>query len=143
VRELTERYAKEARRHFYVTPTSYLQLLDTFQAVLRRRQAEVHAAQRRYEGGLQKLASTEVQVKAMQRELEGLKPQLIVSGQETAKLMKVIEKETREADKVKLVVQVRRGVPCCLVARPAAVAAWCCAVGLRVGEAVQQHTSFH
>ena len=45
-RLLSERYRKEARRHFYVTPTSYLQLLESFKSLLTRRQNEAEAARR-------------------------------------------------------------------------------------------------
>ena len=56
------RFRKEASRHFYVTPTSYLQLLDSFRVLLTRKQADALTVQRRYEVGLEKLASTESQV---------------------------------------------------------------------------------
>ena len=65
-----------------------------------------HNTHRRYEVGLDKLASTESQVKDMQVELEALQPKLIVSTKETDELMVVIETQTVEADKVKAVVQV-------------------------------------
>lgn len=57
------RYRTEARRHYYVTPTSYLQLLQLFKALLARQQAAVTGQRRRYEVGLEKLASTEEQVR--------------------------------------------------------------------------------
>lgn len=101
------RYREQERRFFYVTPTSYLQLLESFKQLLTRKQSEVTTAQSRYEIGLSKLASTEQQVSGMQEELEALKPRLIVSSQETEKLLLVIQSETAEADKVKKVVQVR------------------------------------
>jgi hypothetical protein len=41
------RFRKEHRRHFYVTPTSYLQLLDCFKMLLARKREEVAGARRR------------------------------------------------------------------------------------------------
>ncbi|KAF5834888.1 hypothetical protein DUNSADRAFT_8192 [Dunaliella salina] len=102
---LTEKFRKEHRRHFYVTPTSYLQLLDCFKMLLARKREEVAGARRRYKTGLDKLASTELQVQGMQAELEALQPQLLASSAETADLMGVIEKQREEADKVKVVVK--------------------------------------
>eukprot|EP00955_Chlamydomonas_euryale_P086339 364207-Chlamydomonas_euryale.AAC.9 len=67
VRELSGRYRTEARRHFYVTPTSYLQLLDSFRVLLAAKQGEVSSARRRYEVGLEKLLSTESQVWSRRR----------------------------------------------------------------------------
>lgn len=61
-RKLGERYAREVRRHTYVTPTSFLQLLDSFSLLLTRRQDEVAARHRRYSVGLEKLLHTESQV---------------------------------------------------------------------------------
>eukprot|EP00798_Chlamydomonas_sp_ICE-L_P021154 gene21154-28043_t len=104
-RVLSEKYRKEARRHFYVTPTSYLQLLASFKTLLNRKQDEALTARRRYEIGLEKLATTESSVLEMQSELEALQPKLIVSTKETEDLMEVIEGQTVEADKVKVVVQ--------------------------------------
>ncbi|GFR40055.1 hypothetical protein Agub_g593 [Astrephomene gubernaculifera] len=104
-RALTDRYLREARRRFYVTPTSYLQLLDCFKNLLRRQQQAVSAQRRRYEVGLQKLASTEEQVLTMRKELEEKQPRLISSGRETAELIALVEAQTAEADKVKTLVE--------------------------------------
>ena len=74
---------------------------------------------RRYEVGLEKLASTEAQVQGMQSELEALQPKLIASTKETEQLMVVIEAQTVEADKVKAVVKASdawRTAPCCTAA---------------------------
>ena len=47
--ELTDRFKSEARRHYYVTPTSYLELLLSYKSLLGRRQSEVMTVKRRYE----------------------------------------------------------------------------------------------
>ncbi|GFH11508.1 uncharacterized protein HaLaN_07016, partial [Haematococcus lacustris] len=98
-------YRKQHRRFFYVTPTSYLQLLEGYSGLLLRKRQEVAAARRRYQTGLHKLAATEASVQGMQGELEALQPQLMASSQETEALMQVITHQTAEADKVKVVVQ--------------------------------------
>ncbi|KAG2500939.1 hypothetical protein HYH03_000764 [Edaphochlamys debaryana] len=104
-RTLTDRYLVEARRHYYVTPTSYLQLLECFRALLKRQQQAVTQQRRRYEVGLEKLAGTEEQVLIMRKELEEKQPRLIASGRETAELIALVEVQTAEADKVKTLVQ--------------------------------------
>ncbi|KXZ43278.1 hypothetical protein GPECTOR_96g744 [Gonium pectorale] len=98
-------YLKEAKRYFYVTPTSYINLLECFKTLLRRQQQAVTAQRRRYEVGLEKLASTEEQVLVMRRELEEKRPRLIASGKETAELIAMVEIQTAEADKVKTLVE--------------------------------------
>lgn len=62
VRTLTTRYAAEAKRHFYITPTSYLQLLNAYKTLYAKKNYEVSSAKRRYENGLEKLLFTEEQV---------------------------------------------------------------------------------
>ena len=51
---------------------------------------------KRYEVGLEKLASAASQVAAMQKELEELQPQLKIAGKEVAEMMVVIERESKE-----------------------------------------------
>lgn len=58
--------------------------------------SEVMKLKRRYEVGLEKLASAASQVASMQKELEELQPQLKVAGKEVAEMMVVIEKESKE-----------------------------------------------
>jgi len=104
VQNLSERFLTEARRYFYVTPTSYLELITSYKNLLDDKQTEVRTVKNRYEIGLEKLISTEEQVATMQEELEALQPQLIQSSKETDEAMVVIAAETVEADKVKAVV---------------------------------------
>jgi len=104
VRDLSERFLSEARRHFYVTPTSYLELISSYKDLLSRKQKEVAMVRKRYEVGLEKLIATEESVAGMQEELVLLQPQLIKAGLETEAAMVVIAAETVEADKVKEVV---------------------------------------
>lgn len=59
---LSERYFERLRRHNYVTPTSYLELILTFKTLLNVKRNEVAMAKERYVVGLEKLdfASTQV-----------------------------------------------------------------------------------
>ncbi|PNH00034.1 Dynein heavy chain 7, axonemal, partial [Tetrabaena socialis] len=93
-----------ARRYYYVTPTSYLELLLSFKSLLAKRQNEVMTVKRRYEIGLEKLQDTEESVVGMKEELIALQPQLEESTRQTEAAMEVISKESVEADKVKQVV---------------------------------------
>ena len=73
VRLLSEQYKREAGRINYVTPTSYLELITAFTTLLAAKRAEVMAAKKRYEIGLEKLQFTAAQVVLMQDELTALK----------------------------------------------------------------------
>jgi len=110
VHKLAIKFLSEERRHYYVTPTSYLELINLYLSVLDKRQVEVSAAKKRYLVGLEKLTTTEESVAGMQEELEALQPQLIESGKETDAAMVVIAEETVEADKVKAVVSQEEAV---------------------------------
>ncbi|XP_059979997.1 dynein axonemal heavy chain 3 [Lagenorhynchus albirostris] len=105
VKKLSLDYYNTLRRHNYVTPTSYLELILTFKTLLNRKRQEVDMMRNRYLTGLQKLEFAASQVAIMQVELTALQPQLIQTSEETAKMMVKIEGETREADAKKLLVQ--------------------------------------
>ncbi|XP_051969464.1 dynein axonemal heavy chain 3 [Xyrauchen texanus] len=98
VRELSERYYAQLRRHYYVTPTSYLELILTFKALLNSKRNEVNDLRNRYIVGLQKLDFAASQVAVMQQELTALQPELIETAKETDKMMVKIEKETLDVD---------------------------------------------
>jgi dynein heavy chain len=104
VTELSARYLSEARRHFYVTPTSYLELISSYKDLLEKKQRAVQDLRNRYDVGLEKLVATEKSVAVMQDELTALQPELVKAGEETAAAMVVIAAETVEADKVKVLV---------------------------------------
>uniref|UniRef100_A0A8B9U568 Dynein axonemal heavy chain 3 n=1 Tax=Anas zonorhyncha TaxID=75864 RepID=A0A8B9U568_9AVES len=97
VRALSISYYSTLRRHNYVTPTSYLELILTFKTLLNSKRQEVDMMRNRYLMGLQKLDFASSQVK-MQKELTALQPELIQTSAETEKMMIQIEKETIEVD---------------------------------------------
>jgi dynein heavy chain len=65
-----------------VTPTSYLELLGTLVRLLAEKRAELAAARRRLEAGLDKLTASAAQVVLMQKELRELQPVLARTAQE-------------------------------------------------------------
>eukprot|EP00392_Amoebophrya_sp_AT5.2_P003107 g3112.t1 len=97
VYNLTERFRNEIRRHYYVTPTSYLELVNCFMALLGKKKNEVSSAKSRYDVGLDKIMSTEIMVTDMQKELEDLQPVLVKMTKENQEQMVVIEKSSKEA----------------------------------------------
>ena len=103
---LAEEFAHAARINTYVTPTSYLDLLQTFKNLFEKSRSKIGEAKSRYDIGLEKLQSTQAQVKEMQQQLEELQPQLEESVTATNKLMKEIEVKTKDADAKKAVVAV-------------------------------------
>uniref|UniRef100_A0A803XM02 Dynein axonemal heavy chain 3 n=1 Tax=Meleagris gallopavo TaxID=9103 RepID=A0A803XM02_MELGA len=104
VRELSISYYSTLRRHNYVTPTSYLELILTFKTLLISKRQEVDTMRNRYLTGLEKLDFASSQVAEMQKELTALQPELIRTSAETEKMMIQIEKETAEVDAKKEIV---------------------------------------
>uniref|UniRef100_A0A7S0PMT4 Dynein heavy chain n=1 Tax=Micromonas pusilla TaxID=38833 RepID=A0A7S0PMT4_MICPS len=96
VGELSEEYLAKEGRHNYVTPTSYLELLNMFTSLLAKQREAVSGAKRRYEVGLEKLAFTADAVRDMQDELTALKPNLIKTVAETEELMEKVQREKVE-----------------------------------------------
>mmetsp|Transcript_30720 Transcript_30720/g.59916 ORF Transcript_30720/g.59916 Transcript_30720/m.59916 type:complete len:4305 (+) Transcript_30720:116-13030(+) len=94
--QTTQEYYDSLRRYNYVTPTSYLELIKMFKNLFEAKRNEIGGAKERYENGLTKLAETSVQVKTMSVQLTALQPQLEKSSIETAELMVVIEKRSKE-----------------------------------------------
>lgn len=54
---LAERYKQSMRRYYYVTPTSYLILIKTFQTVLEAKRKKINSDIFKFEKGLKQLAS--------------------------------------------------------------------------------------
>ncbi|XP_058478991.1 dynein axonemal heavy chain 7 [Solea solea] len=104
--ELSVRFLAELQRHNYVTPTSYLELISTFKALLKTKRGEVMNLKHRYEVGLEKLESAANQVATMQVELEALQPQLLVASKEVDEMMVVIKHESVEVAETEKVVKV-------------------------------------
>ncbi|KAF4087720.1 hypothetical protein AMELA_G00073630 [Ameiurus melas] len=98
VQKLSEQYYSQLRRHNYITPTSYLELILTFKTLLKAKRNEVDTFRNRYLIGLDKLDFAASQVAVMQQELTALQPELIRTSAETDEMMVKIEKETIEVD---------------------------------------------
>ena len=105
VRALGAQFQAQLRRMTYVTPTSYLELLQQFKNTLGQKQREVMRAKRRYEVGLEKLEFATQQVNIMQKELKDLQPVLRVSQKETAELMVVIQQRLPGVEETRAVVK--------------------------------------
>ena len=100
VSTLTTRYREELRRYYYVTPTSYLQLISTFNHLIATKRVEVKKSELRYRNGLEKLLSTADKVEQMQKDLEKLQPELIEAQQQTKETMKDLTVQHKQAQQV-------------------------------------------
>ncbi|KAI9189908.1 hypothetical protein H9P43_001341 [Blastocladiella emersonii ATCC 22665] len=107
---LSTRFFNEVRRFNYVTPTSYLELIQTFKVLLAAKRREIQLLRNRYETGLDQLASAAGQVATMQVELNDLKPKLIVTQKETDDLLLIIQRDSVEVEKKRELVKADEAV---------------------------------
>ncbi|CAH8646661.1 unnamed protein product [Heterobilharzia americana] len=98
VRKLAEKFLEELRRHSYVTPTSYLEMILTFKKLLHKKRTELTTMRNRYLTGLDKLEFASGEVGKMQIELRDLQPLLIETSTETDILLTKIAQDSVEVE---------------------------------------------
>ena len=84
------------RRHIYVTPTSYLELLRTYKMLLGMEREKTLRLRAGYQRGVQKLLATAEEVQKMRQDLNEKQPRLEQMTVETDLLVLQIEKESTE-----------------------------------------------
>ena len=97
VRALSLDFEAKLKRHNYVTPTSYLELVKCFKGLLQSKRDDNLRVRSQYVTGLEKLEFASQQVAIMQGELEELQPQLVEASELNAKMMVQIDKDSKEA----------------------------------------------
>jgi dynein heavy chain len=98
VTTLADKYREELRRHYYVTPTSYIELINGFKQLLNFKRNELTRQINRYEEGLEKLIETQTKVTALQKEQEIRLPAVLQATKETQELKVNLLKQQGEAE---------------------------------------------
>jgi dynein heavy chain len=65
VRKLSIKFRYDLQRQYYVTPTSYLELITTYKSLLGEKRKAVSTLEKRYRSGLEQIFSAEEQVGVM------------------------------------------------------------------------------
>ncbi|XP_043498185.1 dynein axonemal heavy chain 7-like isoform X3 [Polistes fuscatus] len=112
-------------RHNYVTPTSYLEMINTFKDLLSKKRREILLSKARYEGGLGRLDGTQQQVTDMQETLRQLQPQLVTATQDVQKMLIDIEIENTEVAEFEKVVKFDEAAAQAVADEAAAIKAEC------------------
>ncbi|KAJ3192416.1 Dynein heavy chain 7, axonemal [Irineochytrium annulatum] len=107
---LSDKFLISLNRHNYVTPTSYLELLNAYKMLVSSKLEEVSGVKRRYVGGLDKLQFAAEQVMQMQHDLSDLQPQLKRTSEETSEMLIKIEKESVEVEATRQIVSADEAV---------------------------------
>mmetsp|Transcript_25997 Transcript_25997/g.4425 ORF Transcript_25997/g.4425 Transcript_25997/m.4425 type:complete len:86 (+) Transcript_25997:5185-5442(+) len=82
---------KELNRHYYVTPTSYIEMISTFRILLEEYRRAVMDEKNKFEIGYDKIITTEGSVGGMRQELIELQPKLVQAQAETDEKMVKVE----------------------------------------------------
>ncbi|KAJ3087451.1 Dynein heavy chain 1, axonemal [Quaeritorhiza haematococci] len=101
VRERCVQYKAELNRTNYVTPKSYLEMLNLYKSLLDKKRAEFLALRKRTSTGLEKLLNSTKEVEILQEELEAMQPMLLQTSQETEYTMKKIAVDKVKAEEIK------------------------------------------
>ena len=88
----------ELKRNYYVTPTSYLEMITTFKTLLEEKRKMVSGEKTKFEIGYEKLITTENSVEGMRKVLTDLQPQLLEAQKETDRKIVIVDANKKEAE---------------------------------------------
>ncbi|XP_077065347.1 dynein axonemal heavy chain 11 [Siphateles boraxobius] len=96
VKQVSERYCCNERRHNYSTPKSFLEQLRLYESLLGKRERELHLRHSRLQSGLQKLKTTASQVEDLTVKLNSQEVELTLKNQAAEALMARIGLQTEK-----------------------------------------------
>ena len=79
------------RRYYYVTPTSYLQLITAFKTLLQKKNDDTDQTIFKFEKGLKQLKNAQTTVNQLKLDLQDLEPKLEQAAKDTADLIQNLQ----------------------------------------------------
>lgn len=104
IEDMCDRYYRELKRYYYVTPKSFLDFLGLFKKIRTKRCVNIYMEKERLFSGLSKLEMTNTLVTKMKSKLSILEPKLVKKTEETKLLLAEIQKDEEKLKKVRAVV---------------------------------------
>eukprot|EP00210_Caulerpa_lentillifera_P003766 g3598.t1 len=104
VSKTADRFYQELQRRYYVTPKSFIDLIQLYRTLLSEKRNEYTNSSDRLLNGLKKLQQCNAVIAEMKQELKKLEPVLKERTESTEKLMVKIAEDRKEAESVKLIV---------------------------------------
>jgi dynein heavy chain len=105
VGDRSKEYREELRRYNYVTPTSYLELINVFNFLLQEKRGEIDSMKNKLQLGLNTLHAAASEVAGLQQELNDSQPRLEETAREVEKLMEQMVVDKKEATERQEVVE--------------------------------------
>ena len=102
---MAQQFYDELRRRYYITPTSYLEFIESYKALLLIQRSRVEARLAQMENGTEKMRETEETITRMKAEIEVKRPQLEKASAETQEV--VADLKVRQTKAAEVQVQVR------------------------------------
>uniref|UniRef100_A0A8D0B053 Uncharacterized protein n=1 Tax=Salvator merianae TaxID=96440 RepID=A0A8D0B053_SALMN len=102
---IAEKYLKETKRHYYITPSSYLQFINTFSTILQSTKEKTLNERACYHSGLTKILEATSHITDMQEELLVLGPQIEKKSKEIEELVEKLHKDALVVDQVRTIVK--------------------------------------
>ncbi|XP_029448950.1 dynein heavy chain 14, axonemal isoform X2 [Rhinatrema bivittatum] len=99
------KYSEESRGHYYITPSSYLEFLDTFSNILLNKKKKLLTDRNRFSNGLSKLLEATSLIAVMQEELVALGPQIEQKTEDIEELMAKLKKDSEVVKQVQAIVK--------------------------------------
>lgn len=99
VAEASAKMTNELKRHTYVTPTHYLDLVTGYVSLLKKKQTEIGDNASKLRNGLGKLEDAKSEVEKMSKDLEITKTEVSKKQQQCEDLMTQINQEQAKADR--------------------------------------------
>ena len=96
--EWSQKMLNQLKRHYYVTPTSYLELIKTYKSLLAEKRKLISSEKNKFEIGYDKLIKTESSVETMRQSLILMQPKLIEAQKETVNKVAIVETKKKEAE---------------------------------------------
>lgn len=97
-------FLDQLRRRNYVTPTSFLELLNMYKVILFEKRRDNELSKNRLLKGLQVLEEAAVEIAKLKVVIDKMTPELEVTKKEVEKTMIVLSKDKADADQEKIIV---------------------------------------
>lgn len=104
VEAAAEKYYEEMKRHYYTTPSSYLELLKQYHSLFKNRVNTIIAKRDRIANGLGKILETNEVVAVMGEDLKIIVPIIEQKSLEMKETVSKLEKDSANADVIKKIV---------------------------------------